>query len=176
MIQNYSKWKVLRIFFDDPNPKEGFTIRWIAKQIKLAPTSVKLHLDALVGEGFVTKAEGRVYETYWPNREQQLFRFYKKIDMLVRLEESKLLEYIWDECTPKAVILFGSVIRGEDDQMSDIDLFVLAKERTLALEKYERGLKRKIQLHFSDNFQKLPKELKNNIVNGIIVRGYMKVF
>lgn len=176
MIQNYSKWKVLSIFFDDPNPKEGFTIRWISTQIGLAPTSVKLHLDALVKEGFVAKEEGRIYETYWSNREYHLFRFYKKIDILVRLEESKLLEYVWEECNPQVIILFGSSVRGEDDQMSDVDIFVLAKEKTLSLKKYEVYLKRKIQLHFSNDFQKLPKELKNNIINGIIVKGYMKVF
>lgn len=176
MIQNYSKWEVIRVFFDDPNPQEGFTIRWISSQIKLAPTSVKLHLDALVQEGYVTKEKGRIYETYWPNREYRLFRFYKKVDMLMRLEETKLLEYIWDECNPQVIIIFGSAARGEDDQMSDIDLFILAKERRLALEKYEKELKRKIQLHFSDNFQKLPKELKNNIMNGIIMKGYVKVF
>ncbi len=176
MIQEYSRWKVLSIFFDDPNPKEGFTIRWIAKQIKLAPTSVKVHLDALVGEGFVRKEEGRIYETYWPNREKLVFRFYKKIDMQMRLEETKVLEAIWEECSPQAIILFGSAARGEDDQMSDVDLFVLAKERKLQVERYERLLKRKIQLHFSDNIQKLPKELRNNIMNGTILKGYIKVF
>jgi predicted nucleotidyltransferase len=176
MIQNYSRWKVLGIFFDDPNPLEGFTIRGIAKLIKLAPTSVKMHLDGLIKDNFVIKAEGRTYETYWANRENPLFRFYKKIDMQVRLEESKLIEFVWDVCNPQVVILFGSSARGEDDKMSDIDLFVMAKERTIALEKYEKSLKRKIQLHFSDNFQKLPRELKNNILNGIIIKGYIKVF
>ena len=176
MIQNYSRWKVLRIFFDDPNPQEGFTIRWISKQIQLAPTSVKLHLDALVEEGFVIKSDGRSYETYWANRENPVFRFYKKIDIQMRLEESKVIEYVFEECNATVIILFGSAARGEDDRMSDLDIFVLAKEKIISLHTYEKQLKRKIQLHFSDHFQKLPKELRNNILNGIIMKGYLKVF
>ena len=176
MIQNYSRWKVLRIFFDDPNAREGFTIRWISKQIKLAPTSVKLHLDVLRQDGFIIKSEGLAYQTYWANRENPLFRFYKKIDIQVRLEESNFLEYLFEQCNPRVVILFGSAARGEDDAMSDLDIFVFAKERPITLERYEKYLKRKIQLHFSDHFQKLPKELRNNILNGLIIKGYIKVF
>jgi hypothetical protein len=47
MIQKYGIWKVLRTFFDDPTPPEGFTIRYISKNAGLATTSVRLHLEEL---------------------------------------------------------------------------------------------------------------------------------
>lgn len=181
MIQKYSAWRVLRVFFDDPAPREGFTIRWISKQVGLAPTSVKLHLDELSrerehGYPLVTRSRGISYPVYWPNRTSELFRFYKKIDMIFRLEESGLLELISEQCSPDAIILFGSAARGEDVKESDIDLFVASGERELHLKKYENILKRRISLHFSSNFSKFPEELRNNIINGTVLRGYLKVF
>ncbi len=181
MIQNYSRWKVLQVFFDDPNPKEGFTIRWISKHIDLASTSVKLHLDALSKEGkygypLVIRSKGVSYPTYWANSASELFRFYKKMDMLFRLEESKLLQFLSEKFHPRAVVLFGTASRGEDVRDSDVDIFLLAKEGKAELAKYEQFLKRKVELHFSDDINKVPKELRNNIINGTLLRGYLKVF
>lgn len=176
LIEN-SIWQVLRVFFDDPNPKSGFTIRWISKQIRLAPISVKLHLDRLLKFGLVIRDEKTVsYPTYWANKASEKFRFYKKMDVLFRLEESGLVEYLSRECNPLAIVLFGSAARGEDDRFSDIDLFLIAKERKLNLSLYEAKLKRRIQLHFTTDMAKIPKELRNNVVNGIILKGYLKVF
>lgn len=181
MIQKYSIWRVLRVFFDDPVPREGFTIRWISKQIGLAPTSVKLYLDELSrerGHGYplITRSKGISYPGYWPNRKSELFRFYKKMDMIFRLEESGVLEFISDKCSPHSIVLFGSASRGEDVKGSDIDIFVASSEKDINLSKYEDTLRRKISLHFCRDFNRLPEELRNNIVNGVILRGYLKVF
>lgn len=179
MIQNYSKWIVLREFFDDP--KGGFTIRALSKRVGLAPTSVKLHLDRLskIGqEGYplVSKSKGVSYPVYKANSENGLFRFYKKMDILFRIKESGLIEKLEEEAYPKVIILFGSASRGEDDAQSDLDIFLLAKEKEIQLAKFEKALKRKISLHFSDHFRKLPKELRNNIINGVKLGGYLEAF
>ncbi|MBI4020372.1 MAG: nucleotidyltransferase domain-containing protein [Candidatus Aenigmarchaeota archaeon] len=181
MLQNYSRWGVLRVFFDDPNPKEGFTIRWISKEIGLSQPSVKLHLDELSKTGqygypLVMREKGRTYPTYWANRASEFFRFYKKIDMIFRIRESGLLDLLSSRCDPDCIILFGSASRGEDLMGSDIDIFVASEEKKLELGRHEKGLKRKISLHFSGNFSGLPDELKNNIINGIMLQGYLKVF
>ena len=169
------------MFFDDPNPREGFTIRWISNHIRLAQPSVKLHLDELsknkwAGGPLVSKSRGRSYPVYFPNRENEVFRFYKKMDMLFRLEESGLLDLLAEKLSPDCIVLFGSAARGEDVKESDVDIFLIAKEEEIDLEKYETALKRKISLHFSPDFNKLPKELRNNIINGIMLRRYLKVF
>jgi predicted nucleotidyltransferase len=174
-------WSVLRVFFDDPDPREGFTVRWISRQIDLSPPSVKLHLDELSkpgsdGSALVTKMGGRIYPAYWPNRRNSTFRFFKKMDMLFRLEECGLLDFLESKCSPDAIVLFGSAAKGEDVMGSDIDLFVHSPEKSLELKRYESALKRKISLHFSPDLGKLPKELKNNVINGIILKGYLKVF
>ena len=44
------------------------------------------------------------------------------------------------------------------------------------IKNYEKLIGRKIQLHFKEDFNKYAKELKNNIINGIVLVGYLEVF
>lgn len=73
-------------------------------------------------------------------------------------------------------MLFGSYLRGEDIEDSDIDIFVEAKKQNINLSIFEKKLKRKIQILFNEKFNTYSKELKNNITNGIILKGYLEVF
>ena len=77
---------------------------------------------------------------------------------------------------PKVIILFGSYCRGEDIEESDIDIFIESKKQEINLDRFERALKRKIEIHFNDNFNNYPKELKNNILNGCVLYGYLEAF
>ena len=43
------------------------------------------------------------------------------------------------------------------------------------LRKYEKILKRKINILFERNVSNIPEELLNNIINGIVLYGYLKV-
>ena len=76
---------------------------------------------------------------------------------------------------PDVIILFGSASKGEDIEGSDIDLYLQCEEKKLDLEKYEKELKRKINLFFEKNFNKLSEELKSNIINGDKLKGYLRV-
>jgi len=179
MLQKYNKYKVLKIFFEDPKPEGiGFQLREISRKIKLAPVSVKNYLEELEKEGMIKKSKHRIHKfpVYYANRENEKFLFYKKIDNIITLEESGLIDYLDDECTPDTIILFGSAARGEDLKNSDIDLFLQCEERDLNLKTFEKKINRKINPFFSENFNKLSKELKNNILNGIILKGYLKIF
>ena len=176
MLQEYNRWKVLQIFFDDP--ETDFQLREISRKINLATTSAKLHLEALSKQGLVATKTHRVqkYPLYAANREAERFRFFKKINTVIMISESGLLDYLADNCTPDTIVLFGSASKGEDIKDSDIDLFLNCPERKLDLKVFEKALNRKIGIFFSEDFGKLSKELKNNIINGIVLRGYLRVF
>ena len=77
---------------------------------------------------------------------------------------------------PDVIILFGSVSKGEDIKESDLDLFVLSDKEKIDLSLFEKKLNKKINIFFDNNFNKLSKELRNNIINGVILKGYLKVF
>ncbi len=179
MLQKYNLWKVLKVFFDDPLPKgAGFQLREISRITNLAPPSVKNYLGELALEKLIIKEKHRIhkYPVYWANRENERFRFLKKMDMLLAIEDSGLAAYLNGECMPNAIVLFGSASRGEDLKESDLDLFLLCGETKLNLGKYEKILKRKINVFFCRDFKSLSDELKNNVLNGVVLSGYLKVF
>ena len=179
MLQKDNRYRILRIFFEDPSPKGiGFQLREISRKVAIAPPSVKKYLTELEKEGLVVKAKHRIYgyPVYYANRDDDNFKFLKKLDTIMRIKESGLLEFLSESCMPDVVILFGSSASGEDIKDSDIDLFVASKEEKLSLDKFEKYLNRKINILFSDSFSKLSKELRNNLINGIILKGYLKVF
>ena len=171
-----NKRKVLELFFD--NPTEQFHLRQISRKTGIAVTSVRIYLDEFLKKKVIIKISKGIYPSFLANRDadDSKFKFYKKLNLLDRLDGSGLLDYIEDNCMPNSIILFGSASLGEDIEHSDIDLFVESNEKKLNLDKFERELNRKINLFFEKNFSKLNKELKNNILNGVKLRGYLKIF
>lgn len=177
MLQNYNKWKVLQVFFDEPLAEGGFQLREISRKIKLAPPSVKKYLTELKKENLIVEKRNRIqsYPIYIANRDDNEYKFYRKIDLLNRINNSGLLQEL-EHFLPSVIILFGSASRGEDTEYSDIDIFVGTKERRINLNKYKSKLNREINLFFEPKFSKLSSELKNNLLNGLVLYGYVKVF
>jgi len=179
MWEHYNKYRVMKVFFDNPLPKGiDFQLREISRKIKLAPKSVSIYLKELEKEGLILKGKHRFlgYPVYYANRDSEMFKFYKKLDMIASINETGLLDYLYDNLTPEAIILFGSASKGEDTSESDVDIFVQSKETKLELKKFESLLNRRISIFFSKDFKSLSKELKSNILNGVILKGYLKVF
>ncbi len=178
MWKNYNKYRVLKVFFDNPLPRGiGFQLREISRRIKLAPKSVGIYLKELGKEGLILKEKHGVlgYPVYYANRDSELFRLYKKLDLISSMNEIGLLDYLSETLMPDCIILFGSASKGEDMKDSDIDLFIQSKEKKVKLDKFEKKLDRKINIFYCEKFEDLSKELKNNIINGIIVKGYLRV-
>ncbi len=177
MLKKNNRQQVLEIFFDNPMPSSGFQLREISRIINLAPLSVKKYLDEFVKEKLIRIEKHRVndYPLYFANREEN-FKFYKKTNNIKKIYESGLLDHIYDKSLPDVIYLFGSYSLGEDLATSDIDLYVQSKEKKIDLKKFEKILKRKINIFFDDNFNNLSKNLRNNIINGIKLRGYLKIW
>jgi predicted nucleotidyltransferase/DNA-binding transcriptional ArsR family regulator len=174
MIQKNNKYIILEEFFD--YPRKDFQVREISRKTRIAQPSVTNHLKTLLNEKLILKEKKGIYPAFRANRENESFKTYKKTNMILRIHQSGLADYIYDNCLPNTIILFGSAALGEDTEESDIDLFVQSPEKKLNLDKYEKMLKRKISLFFEEKFTKLNNELKNNIINGISINGFVEVF
>ncbi|MEK6906149.1 MAG: nucleotidyltransferase domain-containing protein [Nanoarchaeota archaeon] len=171
-----NKKKVLELFFD--NPTEQFYLRQISRKTKIAVTSVRKYLNELLSEKMIIKINKWIYPSFKANRDSDdgIFKFYKKLNIIERIYSSGLLDYLEDKCMPNSIILFGSASLGEDIENSDIDIFVESDEKKLLLDEFNKKLNRKINIFFEKDFSRLNKELKNNISNGIKLRGYLKIF
>jgi len=174
MIEKYSRYKLLREFFISPT--KSFQMRELSRKTKMSQPSVINNLKLLLKENLILKENNGIYPSYKANRDNSLFKLYKKNDLILRFESNGFLDYLYDSCLPNSIILFGSASKGEDIENSDIDLFIQSPEKKIDLEKYEKTFGRKIELFFKEDFSKLSNELKNNLINGIIIKGYLKVF
>lgn len=168
--------KTVEIFFINPTKKHY--LMDISRTIGLAHTSVKRNLDKLIKLGLILesleKKGGRKFPLYSVNSDNKLFKKYKIIYNISAILQSNLIEFIEEKLMPKSIVLFGSYQRGEDIEKSDIDLFVECKKEELDMSSFEKKLGRKIELHFNDNFNSYSKELKNNVINGIVLSGFLE--
>lgn len=178
MLQKDNTLAVLEPFFIEPSGRHYLVE--ISRKIGLAHTSVKKALTGLVKKGIISEAidkKGkRRYPVYSADISSIRFREKKKNYNLQKIAESGVIEFLEELLTPKSIVLFGSYQRGEDIEGSDIDIFVECLESEINLEKFEKRLKRKIHLHFSKDFTKYPAELKNNIINGTILKGFLEAY
>lgn len=174
MLQNYSRYAVLQEFFDFP--RKNFQMRELSRRAKLAQPSVINHLKALQNDSLILKEKKGIYSTFRADRENEDFKILKKQNLIWRIHKSGLVSVLDEKLKPNCMVLFGSASRGEDTETSDIDIFVQANEKEIDLKKHERMLNRKISLLFEPELKGLSKELKNNIINGTVIYGYLKVF
>jgi predicted nucleotidyltransferase len=150
-------------------------MRELSRKVGLTHPALLNHLRALVADSLLVRREEGLYPTYEGNMSSEMFRLLKSDDMVHRLYSERLVDRIEESIRPDCIVLFGSAARGEDTEESDIDLFVQARERQLDLGEYEESLGRKVHVLFEPNMRRLGPELLNNIANGRVLSGYLKV-
>ncbi len=159
-------------------PTEGFRLRELSRLSKISPPSVMTYLKEFEKQGLIQKKTKRKIPFYTALRDNSDFILYKKISILFELNKSGLVDYLWDGLSPEAVVLYGSFAKGESIEDSDIDLFVLGKKTkpNFKLDIFEKTLGKKIHLLSEEKLKSISVELRNNILNGVILKGYIKVF
>ncbi|MCR4327646.1 MAG: nucleotidyltransferase domain-containing protein [Nanoarchaeota archaeon] len=172
MLKNYNKYKLLRVFMDSPN--ESFRLRELSRAGGMAPLSVSNYLKEFQKEGLVKKIVKRNVPFYTAERNDEKFILYKKIGIIYEINESGLVDYLWENLSPDAIILYGSYAKGESTEDSDIDIFIIGHEEKIDLKKFEKIFGKEIHLIFQKDPKKIPDELKNNLINGIVLKGYFK--
>ena len=106
------------------------------------------------------------------NRENHKVIQLKRVDNLKLLYESGFVDYIEKEFAGATIILFGSYSKGEDTEKSDLDLAIIGrKEKHINTENYEKIFDRKIYINFYNSLKEIHKNLRENILNGIVLKG-----
>lgn len=174
ILKDSTLFRVLDVFFD--NPIKDFQLREISRMIGLAHKSVLIYLNQLLKLGLIKINTKTLYKSYNANTESQMFQRYKKATNLIKIYESGLVDYLYEKLMPNTIILFGGYAKGTEIKTSDIDIFVEIKEEKMDVLKFEEKLGRKIHLVFEEDIRDLNKELKNNIINGIVLSGNLRLF
>lgn len=171
MLEKYNKYALLKIFLYSPT--EVFRLRELSRLSAISPPSVLNYLRAFEKEKLITSYTKEKVPFYRADLHNETFSFYQKLSILYELHHSGLISFLWEKVAPEAIILYGSFAKGEATEHSDIDLFVIGKKKETNLSPFEEKLGRYIHLMF-DDVKNIPKELKNNLINGIVLRGYFK--
>lgn len=171
--------KMLSIFFNYPTT--SFSAREVARLTKITHPTVlsalnKLSKLSLVRKEITKNKSGIGKNHSWmADNEKETFRQYKKLNNLKNIYLSKLISKVVRDLSPNTIVLFGSYSRGEDIEGSDIDLFVQSSEKELNLKSYEQKLHRKINITFVNNIKEIKQELLQNVINGVVLHGYLEV-
>lgn len=164
-------YNMVSIFFD--NPTKNFHIREISRISGLNPNTVINLSGALLKKGLIKREKKKHIVELSANLNEN-FKEKKRIFNFQRIYDSGIVDFLKEKFDAEAISIIGSYSRGEDIEESDIDIVVISKKEyeSLNLSKFERILNRKIHLIVSD-YRKMSNEFYINLVNGIILYGYL---
>ena len=169
------KEEIRKYFFINPTSK--LRVRQIERELKLPLPSVIRYCRELEKEGVLKIEKISGIYLYSADRASKEYLIEKRLFNIKLMFECGLVEYIVKEYSNPTIILFGSYSKGEDIEKSDIDLYIQTFKKEIKTEKFERFLKRKIQVFvYSDIRQIKNPHLMNNIINGITINGFLEVF
>jgi len=160
------------------NPSQKLRVRQIERLLSLPLPSVIRYCKELETEKILERVQIGNVVFYTGNRNSDAFLLEKKLFNIKQAYSSGLISYLKRELSNPGIILFGSYAKGEDREESDIDLYIeTPSKKTLNLEKFERILSRKIEVfRFKAISDIKNKHLANNILNGITLSGFARVF
>ena len=164
--------RVRALFFE--HPMRGFSLREIERELKLGLPSVRAYVAQLAAEGIVASKKIQRMKLHFANLDSRQYRLQKSQYNVRKLYASGTIEQINKGFSHPTIVLFGSKARGEDLEGSDWDLYVESQEKKANMQIFGPG---EIQMHVFKRLSQVPnKHLRNNIINGIVLEGYLKVY
>ncbi|HIG93099.1 TPA: MarR family transcriptional regulator [Candidatus Woesearchaeota archaeon] len=168
--------KILRLLYI----KVGISLnaRAIAKNLHVSQPAISKALPYLEKENCIKVVKDKESKrlSIELNRDDHFMIWLKRADNLKQIYECKLAQYLYDTFAGDTIILFGSYAFGEDTLKSDIDLAVIgSRKKSLNLEAFEEILQRPIIINYYLSFRNIDKHLRNNILNGITLKGAIEL-
>lgn len=171
--------KVMNWFFSFPDKEMSLTD--LSSELVVSKKTANRVVNQLIKEGFLVKEVlGRIWRISC-NKDHP-YNFTRKIaHNLIAVYESGILQEIHKKIeNPRAIILFGSYRKGDDNEKSDIDIAVevlgdqAVRIMPLGVAQIWHRKNVPVNLHiFSRN--KIDLNLFANIANGIVLEGFLEV-
>ncbi|MFW5983174.1 MAG: nucleotidyltransferase domain-containing protein [bacterium] len=154
---------------------ENLSQREIALKLKVSPTAVSKSIKRLQNQDIVNISVTKTINFISLSNNQKTLQL-KMIENIKIFYISGLAEFLSEKLAGSTIILFGSYLRGEDTINSDIDIAVIGrKPKNLQLKKFEEEILRKININFYPSWKDIHKNLKNNILNGLVIHGSVRL-
>jgi len=157
---------------------EKINQRQSAAFLKVSPTAVAKAIRLLEKENLIKiHVDKRINLTQIElNRDRPHTLELKRAENLKFIIESGLSDFLEESFPGCTIILFGSYSRGEDTIKSDIDIAVIgSKQKNIDFSVFEKKLEREIIPQFYNSLKEVNKELRENILNGIVLAGNIEL-
>ena len=149
-------------------------VREYSRLLKISPPTASKILFEFNKEGLLLIEKDRNYIFYYANKNDKIFVDLSRIYWDLRLDN--LVNFFNKNLTNPTIILFGSLSKAETKNDSDIDICIIGHKKEFDLKNFEKNLKRKIQLFFFSSIKDIKnKELANNIINGYMLEGRLRL-
>ncbi len=152
--------------------------RNIAKALRVSPTAVAKALKDLEKIKLVRIRKDSLINLNLVelNRENKRAVDFKRTENLKMVYESGIVDFLEEKFPGTVIILFGSYSYGEDTVKSDVDLAVVgAGAKVVNLKKYEDFFEREVNVNVYENFKEIDKSLRDNLLNGIVLVGRIRL-
>ncbi len=168
--------EILRFLFF--NAGKPFNQRRISINLRVSPTAVSNSLRRIQKRGLIiinkSKDSNILEVTLKPDHKK--IAHMKRMENLRGVYSSGLLDFLSKNFIKETIVLFGSFSRGEDNFLSDIDIAIIgSEEKAIDLKLYENLFKKKIILQFYPSFKTIHTNLKESIMNGIVLQGGLEL-
>jgi len=161
----------LKPFFEDCYRR--ISVREYSKILKVSPPTASKILNRYYKEGLLKMEKDRNYLFFYAERENKVFIQLSRMYWSYSLGE--MVDYLNKALLSPTIILFGSLSKGEAKKDSDVDIAVFANKKELNIKKFEKKLGRKIQIFWFKYFNEVKEDIKNNIINGHVIEGKIKI-
>lgn len=162
----------LEAFFKDCYRR--ISVREYSRLTKISPPTASKILLKYNKKGLLLMEKDRNYLFYYANRNSKIFIDLSRIYWKLKL--TNLIDFFNKNLTNPTVILFGSLSKAEAKEDSDVDICIIGYKKKFNLAKFEANLKRKIQVFFFNSLRDIKsRELANNILNGYVLEGRLKL-
>ena len=162
----------LKPFIEDSYRR--ISVREYSRLMKISPPTASKTLFKLSKEELLLTEKDRNYIFYVANKDNKIFIDLSRIYWKIKL--NALINFLDKNIMSQVIILFGSLSKAETKNDSDIDICIIGHKKKINIKNFENDLKRKIQLFFFSSLEDIKnKELTNNIINGYMLNGRLKL-
>ena len=160
------------------NPTIRLRVRQIEREVKVPLPSVIRYAKELEQEKILKVTIIAGIKLYSTDRSSKTYLIEKRLFNLQSLYFSGLIDFLIEKYSNPTIIVFGSYSIGEDIEKSDIDIYIETPKKEIEknLNSFEKKLQRNIQVFQHKNINQIKnKALINNIINGIVLNGFLEV-
>lgn len=184
-----ARQKVIEVLFR--YPEKEFSLSDLAKEAGAAKANMGMIIDEFISVGLIEVEKLTKIWRIRANTRHPDFINGKILYNLSQIYNSNVVSFL-DDCfgNPRAIVLFGSFRKGEDNSSSDIDIAIetddtseyqsknlkdfAGKGLKKDVEKFEEDIGRKVQIHLFSR-KAVDMNVFNNIANGIVLSGFLEV-